>query len=211
MKKALQTLLKVTLPHFFNLYIKKVHGIENIPEKGPFIVAANHTSYFDHLLIASTLLLKKKVYVRFLAKKEHFAGTQKFWHKLVDAIPLDRQKNWEEGLYMAYQELKKGTIIGIYPEGTRSIDGKLQKGKVGVARLALTARVPVLPIGIANANTILPKGKTLPRFHRAELYIGKPMSFEKYYGKQEDLNVLKNIATQVMKEIARLSKQTYNH
>jgi len=211
MTNPLMAVIKRTLPHFINLYIKRVGGVENIPAKGPFIVVANHTSYLDHYLVASVLLLHKHLYLRFLAKKEHFESTfQKKWHEMTEAIPIDRQKNWRVGLAKAKEELQKGAIIGIYPEGTRSTDGKLQKGKLGVARLALSAQVHVLPVGIVGAHKILPKGSVVPKASRVTISIGPPLVFKQYYGKEEEGKILKEVTTQIMKSIATLSNQRYD-
>jgi len=204
--------MKKTFPPFLSLYLKEVTGVENIPEKGPFIIAANHASYFDHLLISSVLVKYKNLYPRFLAKKEHFdTPFQKVWHEIVEAIPIDREKNWKEGLSKAEEELQKGAIIGIYPEGTRSSDGKLHKGKLGVARLALFAKVPVLPIGLIDTHKILPKESVIPKGRRARIKIGVLMKFDKYFGKEEDLKTLRETTTQIMCKIGELIDQPYDY
>lgn len=192
------------------IFVRKVKGMENIPKDNGFIVAANHCSYMDHLLITSIInpYLNKKVH--FLAKKEHFGDWfQTAWHKWTGAIPIDRQKKGVNALKEAVKCLKSGEIIGIYPEGTRSLTGKIQHGKTGVARLALAAKVPVLPVGFIGTFEMLPKGNTIPRLKRADVNIGKPMYFEKQYGKEDDRKTIRNATDSIMKEIARLSKQKY--
>jgi 1-acyl-sn-glycerol-3-phosphate acyltransferase len=194
----------------FNLYLKEVKGLENVPKDRNFIVAANHESYLDHPLIICTLVnyLNKKVH--FLSKKEHFNKPLKAaWHRWAGAVPIDRQAGGKEALRWAVKALKEGKIIAIHPEGTRTLTGKLQKGKTGVARLALAARTPVLPIGIIGTYDILPKGKYIPKFKRATLNIGKPMYFDRYFNKKITKKLLREITDKIMKEIARLSNQKY--
>jgi len=99
--------------------------------------------------------------------------------------------------------------MGVYPEGTRTLTGKLQRAKTGVARLALAAKVPVLPIGLTNTFKILPKGKWIPRFGRADVNIGKLMYFDEYYGKENNKKTLRLVTTKIMKEIAKLCGQKY--
>ncbi|MFH0868342.1 MAG: lysophospholipid acyltransferase family protein [Candidatus Woesearchaeota archaeon] len=194
-----------------NLWIRKVNGLENIPKQGAFIVAANHASYADHLIIASVLITYLNKKVHFLSKKEHFDNIfKKAWHTYAGAIPLDRQSGGKEALRLAVKALKHGKIIAIHPEGTRSLTGKMQKGKTGVARLALKARVPVVPIGLIGTFEILPKGKVIPKLKRAEMNIGKPMNFTRYYNKKTNKQDIENITRMIMKEIARLCKQRYD-
>ncbi len=202
-------IIKNTLCVIINLYIKKVNGLENVPKKGAFIVAANHASYMDHMILQTIMAKKFNLLLHFLAKIEHFRGVQRFWHKYVGAIPLDREKGGKGALRTAVNFLKKGKIIAIYPEGTRTLTGKLQRAKTGVARLALSAKVPVLPIGLTGTFKILPKGKIIPRFKRATVNIGKPMYFNEYYGKENNKKVLRLVTTKLMKEIARLTGKEY--
>ena len=205
------SILKRIIVPIIKLYIKEIHGLKNLPKKKGFVVAPNHASYADHLIISTIILNHYNEKLHFLAKKEHFQDPfQKVWHKHVGAIPIDRESSGEEALKIAIQCLKKGKIIGIYPEGTRTLTGKLQRAKTGVARLALKAKVPVVPIGIIGTFEILPKGKNIPRFKRAIVNIGKPMFFNEYYGKENNKKVLRLVTTKIMKEIAKLAKQEYN-
>ena len=185
--------------------------MENIPKKGAFIVAANHESYMDHLIVVCTVMpyLNKKVH--FLSKKEHFNNPIKsIWHRWAAAIPLDREAGGKEALRWAVKALKHGKIIAIHPEGTRTLTGKLQRGKTGVARLALLAKVPVLPVGLIGTFEILPKGKYIPKLKRAKINIGKPLHFNKYHKRKTTKKLLRTITDDIMKEIARLSNQEYN-
>ncbi|MBW2979865.1 1-acyl-sn-glycerol-3-phosphate acyltransferase [Candidatus Woesearchaeota archaeon] len=192
-------------------FLRKAKGIENIPKDKAFILAANHNSYIDHMIINAVAILHLNKMVSFLAKKEHFeGGFQRQWHVWFRAIPIDRQAGGKEALKKAIKHLRKGGLIGIYPEGTRSSTGKIQRGKTGVARLAVFAKVPVIPVGIKGTFDILPKGKLIPKPKRAEMSIGKPIYLDKYYGQEENRKVIRRITDNIMKEIARLSKQKYN-
>lgn len=198
------------IPDIASLWIRNIKGKENIPkEKIGLIVAANHASYLDHFIFGGIVARTTKRMVHFLAKKEHFEGAQRKWHRFLEAIPVDRQAGGKTGLETAVKELKKGNIIAIYPEGTRTLTGELQKGKTGIARLALAAKVPVLPFGLTNTFKILPKGRLMPTFARADVNIGKLMYFDKYYGKENDKKTIRLVTTKVMKEIARLCGQKY--
>ncbi len=192
-------------------WIKEIKGIENIPRKNTFILAANHTSYMDHFCLGYVIVpyLNKKLH--FLAKKEHFENIfQKIWHTYAGAIPIDRQAGGKEALILAIKALKEGKIIGIYPEGTRSLTGKLQKAKTGVARLALATKVPVVPVGLIGTFEILPKGKHIPKLKKAFINIGKPIYFPEYYGRKIIKRILEEATIKIMKEIAKLSNQKYN-
>ena len=191
-------------------WIKEINGIENIPNKKSFIIAANHSSYMDHFLMGYVIIPNLNKKLHFLAKKEHFKGLQKLWHNYGGAIPVDRQSGGKGALKCAIKSLKEGKIIGIYPEGTRSLNGKLQKAKTGVARLALLSKAPVIPVGLIGTFEILPKGKYIPKQKKAVINIGKPMHFDKYYKKPITKKLLRNITTKIMKEIAKLSNQKYN-
>lgn len=202
--------LRITLVPLTKLWIKKVNGLENVPKKDGFIVAANHSSYMDHMVIGSTIISHLDKKMHWLAKKEHFETFfQRLWHVYIGGIPLDRQSGGKEALRFAVKALKKKKIIVIYPEGTRTLTGKIQEARTGVARLALLSKSPVLPIGLIGTFYILPKGKYVPRFKRATMNIGKPMYFDKYYKRPITKRLLREVTTKIMKEIARLSNQKY--
>ena len=203
----------VTVP-FLKIWINNVTGLGNVPRNKSFILAPNHNSYIEHYLIGSILMPYLKKGICILAKKEHFdTATQRNWHKYwsryVSTIPIDRSKG-EDALKSASSYLKNGGILVVYPEGTRSLTGKLQKAKTGVARLALLSKAPVVPIGLIGTFEILPKGKYIPRFKRATMNIGKPMHFPAYYNKKINKRMLREVTTKIMKEIAKLSKQRYD-
>ncbi len=201
---------KLTIIPLVKLWVRKVNGTENLPE-GAFIVAANHASYMDHLIIASYVISHLNRKVHFLAKKEHFDNIfKKAWHNYGGAIPLDRQSGDKKALKWAIKALKEGKIIAIHPEGTRSLTGKLQKAKTGVARLALLSKAPVIPIGLIGTFEILPKGKYIPKLKKAVMNIGKPLYFPEYYNKKINKKMLREVTYKIMKEIAKLCKQKYD-
>lgn len=205
-------LTKLTIIPLVKLYVGKVNGLENLPKKGAFIAAANHASYMDHMIIASYIISHLNRKVHFLAKKEHFDNLlKKTWHNYAGAIPVDRQKGGKKALKLGVKALKEGKIIAIHPEGTRTLTGKLQHAKTGVARLALSAKVPVVPIGLIGTFEMLPKGKYIPKFIRATMNIGKPMHFDYYYNKKINKKTLREVTTKIMKEVAALCNQKYNH
>jgi len=203
-------IIRYIIPQIIKLWMKNITGVENLPKDKAFLLASNHSSYIEHIMIQSTILTHLNKKFHFLAKQEHFENYfERLWHYYAGAIAIDRSKG-EKSLKAAVYYLKKREIIGIYPEGTRSLTGKIQKGKTGVARLALWAKVPVIPLGIIGTFEILPKGKIIPNMKRATLNFGKPMYFNKYYNKPITKQILRTITDSIMKEIARLSNQKYS-
>ena len=204
---------KALLGPIFDIWIRDVKGLENLPVNGPFIIAPNHASYIEHMLLSRIIVPKIDKKLFFIAKKEHFEGvSQKSWHKVwtryVGYIPVDRSKG-EKALKKALSYLKRGEVIVIYPEGTRTLNGKIQRGKTGVARLALWSRVPVVPLGIKGTFEILPKGKMIPKLKKATFKFGKPVYFDEYYHKTITKRLLRTITDIIMKRIAKLSEQEY--
>jgi 1-acyl-sn-glycerol-3-phosphate acyltransferase len=204
-------LTKAGAPLFNKLWLKKCIGIENIPKDKGFLLVANHASYMDHLLIGCAIVPKIKRTIHFLAKKEHFdTFFQRQWHNYCKAIPIDRKAGGKEALAKAVAHLKKGNIIMIYPEGTRTLTGKMNKARTGVARLALWAQVPVVPIGLTNTFEMLPKGKRFPKTSKkATIRIGAPMYFSEYYNSAHDKEAWEEITTKIMKRIAELANTKY--
>lgn len=209
---------KWIIPLIYKLWLRKAHGIENIPKDKPFIIAANHSSYFD-IFIPPVLIAPKT------DKKIHALVNSYYWKPFVtrtflnlwEAIPVFVEKEKyakgknTQSLEKAAACLKKNELLMIFPEGTRSKDGKLKKSYHGAARLALKAKAPVLPVGIINANKVLPIGKTFPRFTRCEVKIGKLMHFEKHYNKRINKKILEEVTRSIMKEIGKLINQKYNY
>lgn len=206
----LYQLTKAVMVPFSMFLIKDIKGLDNIPKNGAFIAVSNHVSYLDPLIIPSIFIKYFKRKVHYLAKRELFEGwIGSTFQNATGGILLDREKGGKIALKNALNMLEKKEVIGIFPEGTRSKNGKLQKGKTGVARLALAARVPVIPVGLIGTFEIMPKGKRIPKLKRAKINIGKPIYFNKYYDKKITRRLLRNITDEIMKEIAKLSKQKY--
>ena len=200
------------------LWTRNVQGLENLPKGKPFMVAANHSSYYDTLLIPIIL-------IPFLGKKVTALVSSRYWKIPIanyvlthgECIPVyignekDAKRKNKESLTKAVNYLKKGNIIFMFPEGTRSLDGKLKKAHIGIAKLAIKSKVPVLPFGIIDSYKVLPKGKLLPRFKKCEVNIGKPINLEKYYRKPLNKINLENATRDIMEEIAKLIGQKYNY
>jgi len=205
------TLMKYISTPLLSPFIGEFNVGENLPKKG-VVFCANHASYLDHFLIGGYVARLVDSEVHYLAKKEHFDGFfSRKWHEGLKAIPINRRAGGKEAFESALKALEEGRCIMMYPEGTRTLTGKINKGKLGAARLILSARVPAVPVGLTNTFDILPKGKTIPRLgKKASIRIGDPMYFHEYYGKEDDKKVLRLVTTMIMKEIAKLSDQSYD-
>ncbi|MFE2269486.1 lysophospholipid acyltransferase family protein [Streptomyces lavendulae] len=195
------------------LFRPRIEGLENIPAKGAAIVAGNHLSFSDHFLMPA--ILKRRI--TFLAKAEYFTGpglkgrlTAAFFRS-AGQIPVDRsgkdagQAALREGLGV----LARGELLGIYPEGTRSHDGRLYKGKVGVAAMALGAGVPVVPCAMVGTFEIQPPGRRIPKIRRVTIRFGAPMEFSRYAGMERERAVLRAVTDEIMYAILGLSGQEY--
>jgi 1-acyl-sn-glycerol-3-phosphate acyltransferase len=188
-------------------------GADNVPDEGPAILASNHLSYADWLFMPLTLTRR----VTFVAKAEYFTTPgvkgwfQKKFFSGAGQVPIDRSgANAAEGaLSSARRILGQGDLFGIYPEGTRSHDGKLYRGKTGVARLALETKVPVIPVAVVGTNVVAPPGKKFGSFTRPVVRFGKPLDFSRYEGLENDRFILRSITDEIMYEIMRLSGQEY--
>jgi 1-acyl-sn-glycerol-3-phosphate acyltransferase len=185
------------------LWIKKAEGLENIPRKGAFIVAANHSSYFDFISLVA--VLPRRVY--FLAAEKFYKS--KFWYPLVAGsgqIKVDRGNSDKKEVYeKVFSLLNKGKVLGIFPEGTRSPDGKIGKTFTGVAKFALTAKVPVVPVGITGAYEVMSRHDKHPNLKKnIVIKVGRPIYFDEYYGKNDDDLVLRRITDRIIEEIEKL-------
>ncbi|UNS95648.1 1-acyl-sn-glycerol-3-phosphate acyltransferase [Streptomyces tubbatahanensis] len=191
----------------------RIEGLENVPSEGAAIVAGNHLSFSDHFVMPA--ILKRRI--TFLAKAEYFTGpglkgrlTAAFFHS-VGQIPVDRsgkgagQAAIDEGLRV----LRRGELLGIYPEGTRSHDGRLYKGRVGVAAMALGAGVKVVPCAMVGTFELQPPGRKLPRMGRVTIRFGEPLDFSRFAGLESERTVLRAATDEIIHEILRLSGQEY--
>ena len=191
----------------------QVSGAEHVPATGPAILASNHLSYADWLFMPLTLPRR----VTFVAKAEYFTTPgikgwfQRKFFSGAGQVPIDRSgaSAAEGALKTATRILDGGELFGIYPEGTRSHDGKLYRGKTGVARLALETRVPVIPVAVVGTDVVAPPGQTFGRFTRPIVRFGKPLDFSRYEGLEDDRYILRSITDEIMYEIMRLSGQEY--
>ncbi|MCX4631177.1 MULTISPECIES: lysophospholipid acyltransferase family protein [unclassified Streptomyces] len=195
------------------LFRPRIEGLENIPPEGAAIIAGNHLSFSDHFLMPA--ILKRRI--TFLAKAEYFTGPgvkgrlTAFFFRSAGQIPVDRsgkdagQAALREGLGV----LAKGELLGIYPEGTRSHDGRLYKGKVGVAAMALGAGVPVVPCAMVGTFEIQPPGQRIPNIRRVTIRFGKPLDFSRYAGLEGERAVLRAVTDEIMYAVLELSGQEY--
>ena len=188
----------------------KVKGLRNVPGKGPVIIASNHLSFSDSIFMP--LVAPRKV--TFLAKSEYFTspGPKGLLKKLtfiaLGQVPVDRSggRRSEAALLTGLKILAEGNCLGIYPEGTRSPDGRLYKGRTGIARLAIESGAPIIPVAMSNTDKIQPTGKIIPNLHRVGMIFGEPMYFE---GDSTDLQYLRVVTDQIMKKIQEMSGQEY--
>jgi 1-acyl-sn-glycerol-3-phosphate acyltransferase len=200
-------------------YLSRITGIQNLPVSGPFLVASNHASIPDSAFLTVYLSRILKRIVHFLAKAEYYSmPILRFFLTAGESIPV-MAKEEARSLYVALDYLRHGKIVGIYPEGTRSPDGEIRRGRPGVAYLALSGKVPVVPVGLVNTYKILPRGVIFPRFVRWEMHIGQPLKFDAYYreydealgrgDREKTAQIEKEVVKIIMKEIADLSGQEY--
>jgi 1-acyl-sn-glycerol-3-phosphate acyltransferase len=191
-----------------------VEGIKNIPSEGAAILASNHLSFSDSIFLAVAVPQK----ITFLAKAEYFNSpgirgklTAAFF-KSAGQVPVIRSGGSAgmSAINTAVDLLRSGHLVGIYPEGTRSPDGRLYRGKTGVARMALEAQVPVIPIAMFNTEKVQPIGRVRPNLNvNVGMRIGKPLDFSRYYGMEEDRFVLRSLTDEITYKIMELSEQEY--
>ncbi|MDT0473862.1 lysophospholipid acyltransferase family protein [Streptomyces griseoviridis] len=195
------------------LFRPRIEGLDHVPATGAAIIAGNHLSFSDHFLMPA--ILKRRI--TFLAKKEYFTGpgikgrlTAAFFRS-AGQIPVDRtgkeagQAAIREGLGVLAQD----ELLGIYPEGTRSHDGRLYKGKVGVAVMALKSGVPVIPCAMIGTFEAQPPGKVIPNVHPVAIRFGEPLEFSRYAGMEDEKAILRAVTDEIMYAILSLSEQEY--
>lgn len=190
-----------------------VRGMENIPSSGAAILASNHLSFSDSIFLP----LQSRRPVVFLAKSEYFTGKgikgalTRWFFKATGQLPIDRSggKASEASLNTGLSVLSQGLVLGIYPEGTRSPDGKLYRGRTGIARMALESKVPVIPVAMIDTEKVQPIGKRLPRIRRVGIVVGQPLDFSRFDGMEGDRIVLRAVTDEIMYELAKLSGQEY--
>jgi 1-acyl-sn-glycerol-3-phosphate acyltransferase len=190
-----------------------VEGLENVPREGPAIFASNHLSFSDSVFLP--LVVPRRI--TFPAKIEYFTGVgmkgrlTALFFRGIGQVPIDRTggRASQVALDAGLKLLQRGELFGIYPEGTRSPDGRLYKGKTGVARLALASGAPVLPVAMIGTDKMQPPGKALPKIMRPGVRIGRPLDFSRYEGMEDDRFVLRSVTDEIMYELMELSGQEY--
>ncbi|HEX2026332.1 MAG TPA: lysophospholipid acyltransferase family protein [Actinomycetota bacterium] len=196
-------------PLLRGLYRLRATGTENIPREGGVVLAANHLSFVDSLFMP--VLSPRQVV--FLGKADYFESWRTRWFfEGVGVIPVRREGGsaGEAAILAGIRALREGKVVGIYPEGTRSPDGRLYRGKTGVARMALEAQVPVIPVAISGTPEIMPIDAKVPRLAGSpRVEFGKPLTFERYYDRPRDRFVLRSVTDEIMYEIMMLTGQEY--
>ena len=190
-----------------------VRGMENIPATGPVILASNHLSFSDSIFLP----LQARRPVVFLAKSEYFTGKgikgalTRWFFKSTGQLPIDRSggRASEASLNTGLKVLSQGQVLGIYPEGTRSPDGRLYRGRTGIARMVLESKVPVIPVAMIDTEKVQPIGKRLPRIRRIGIVVGTPLDFSRFDGMEGDRIVLRAVTDEIMYELRMLSGQEY--
>jgi 1-acyl-sn-glycerol-3-phosphate acyltransferase len=187
----------------------RARGLDHIPVHGGVILAANHLSFVDSLFMP--LMCPRDVV--FLGKADYFETWKTRWFfEAAGVIPVHRDGGsaGEAAILAGIRALRSGKVVGIYPEGTRSPDGRLYRGKTGVARMALEGRVPVIPVSIRGTDDVMPIEAKVPRLQgRPTIEFGRPLHFERYYDRPRDRFVLRSVTDEIMYEVMMLTGQEY--
>jgi 1-acyl-sn-glycerol-3-phosphate acyltransferase len=190
-----------------------VKGLENMPRTGPVIVVCNDLSFVDSVFLP--LVVDRQM--AFLAKSDYFTGPGikgwaiRFFMTSAGQLPIDRSggKASEASLNAGLQVLAEGKVLSIYPEGTRSPDGRMFRGRTGVARIILEANVPVIPAAVIDTDKVMPLGTSFPKVHKVGVVLGAPLDFSRFRGMESDRFVLRAITDEIMHEMNKLSGQDY--
>jgi 1-acyl-sn-glycerol-3-phosphate acyltransferase len=195
------------------IFRPQVEGLDNVPRAGAAILASNHLSFSDSIFMP--LVVPRRV--TFVAKAEYFTGKgikgrlKRMFFVGTGTIPVDRAggRAAQAALDTQLRVLRAGELAGIYPEGTRSPDGRLYRGKTGVARLALDSGAPVIPVAMLNADEVQPIGKVLPKIMRVRIRFGAPLDFSRYAGMAGDRFVERAVTDEIMYELMELTGREY--
>lgn len=190
-----------------------VKGLENVPRTGPVIIVCNHLSFVDSIFLP--LVIDRQM--AFLAKSDYFTGrglkgfVARLFMESAGQLPIDRSggKASEASLNAGLQVLSDGKVLAIYPEGTRSPDGRMFRGRTGVARMILEAHVPVIPAAVVDTEKVMPLGSKFPTVHKVGVMVGKPLDFSRFRGMEGDRFVLRSITDEIVYEMNKLSGQEY--
>ena len=200
-------------PILLSIFRPWIVGLENVPKSGAVVLASNHLSFIDSIFLP--LVVDRPVV--FLAKSEYFTGkglkgwATRVFFQAAGQLPIDRSggKASEASLNTGLKVLAEGSILGIYPEGTRSPDGRLYRGRTGVARMVLESGVPVVPVAMIDTEHVMPIGTRLPKVRRIGIIIGEPIDFTRFDGMEGDRFVLRSVTDELMYELRGLSGQEY--
>ena len=219
---VLYRMIHAVLPPILNaVYRPWTEGLENIPADGPAILASNHLSFLDSIFLPACI--DRPIY--FLGKSDYFSGWQRHFFENVGVMPVARQGGdaGEASLRKGQEVLESGKLLGIYPEGTRSPDGRLYRGKTGPVRLALRTGAPLIPVAMIGMFEVLPPGSNVPKITRVGIRVGKPLDLRRYGGegarerdparaareRDPDRFVLRTATDELMYELMLLSGQEY--
>ncbi|MDQ3404652.1 MAG: 1-acyl-sn-glycerol-3-phosphate acyltransferase [Actinomycetota bacterium] len=202
--------LRAVLSSLARLFLRPVvEGAERVPTTGPVILAINHLAVIDSFVVP--MMVSRKV--AFLAKAEYFEGRSLTGtlFRALGAIPVQRDNSRAAlaSLDVAGEVLDRGVAFAIHPEGTRSLDGRLYRGRTGVAQLALEHRALVVPVALIGTDKVQPSGKKFPRPHRITVRFGEPLDFTRYDGMASSLPIRRAVTDEVMYAIMELSGQEY--
>jgi len=207
-------LMKMIVGPVLRLFFRPwVEGQEHIPDRGPAILASNHLSFSDSFFLPVVVPRR----ITFIAKSDYFTGrgvkgrlTAAFFRG-AGQLPVDRSggRASEAALEAGLKVLQQDQLFGIYPEGTRSPDARLYRGKTGIARLALESGAPVVPIAMIDTEKIQPPGKIVPKVMRVGIKVGEPLDFSRYEGMADDRFILRAITDEIMYALMELSGQEY--
>ena len=206
---ALYRVLRATLPSVVMPYFKvSIEGLEHVPERGAAVIAGNHLSFIDSFVLA--LALPRPLY--YLGKSDYWESARTRWLVAgAGVVPVYRDggDRGEGSLRAGVQLLQRGDLLGIYPEGTRSPDGRLYRGKTGPVRMALEAGAPVVPFGIIGSDVAMPQDRKVVRRAPITLRFGRPIDLSRYRDRRTDPLVLRSATDELMYEIMLLSGQEY--
>ena len=188
------------------LLVKEVKNDFYLPTDRGYIVASNHASHMDPFIITSVIYFKRRRLARYLGKKESLDDAiWSFIYKTFDVIPIDRNSKSKKTIDYTIECLNNKEIIGIFPEGTRTFDGKIQKGKTGVARMALSSNAQIVPVAIKGTFNLWPRHKKFPKLKRTiKVNIGKPIDLHIYKKKKISKKMLRSITNSIMERIEDL-------
>ena len=210
---AYALLKAILLPLLSLIFRPKVEGLSHVPTNGPAIIASNHLSFSDSIYMP--LVIPRRV--TFLAKSEYFTGkgikgrATAATFRALGQVPVDRSggRSSEAALETGLRILREGKLLGIYPEGTRSPDGRLYRGRTGIARMALESGVPVIPVAMIDTEKIQPPGKKVPKIMQVGIRFGEPLDFSRYEGMSGDRFILRSVTDEIMYALMDLGGQEY--